>query len=195
MHLRGATAVATVLLASWALQGRAAGQHAAHHAVHSAAATASAQDAAAVPTEPGQSAFAAIAEIVEILTSDPLTDWSTVDIDALRRHLVDMNELTLNAAVETSLLPDGISFRVTGEGRTLRAITAMVPAHAAMLSAATAWQVEVETIDDGALMTVRAESPAERVKLEGLGFFGVMVTGAHHQAHHLQMARGGGHAH
>ena len=47
------------------------------------------------PTEAGQGAFAAIQEIVAILEADPDTDWSKVDIDALRQHLVDMNAVTL----------------------------------------------------------------------------------------------------
>ena len=37
-----------------------------------------------VPTQPGQEAFAAIQEIVAMLEADPRTDWSKVDIDALR---------------------------------------------------------------------------------------------------------------
>lgn len=57
--------------------------------------------AASQPTEPGQGAFAAIAEIVALLSADTSTDWSRVDITALREHLVDMNQLTLNADVET----------------------------------------------------------------------------------------------
>lgn len=40
------------------------------------------------PQETGQSAFAALAEIVTILQADPETDWERVDIDGLRRHLV-----------------------------------------------------------------------------------------------------------
>src|SRR5438046_3161300 len=46
--------------------------------------------AMSAPREPGQSAFAAIQEIVALLEADPGTDWTKVDIEALRRHLVDM---------------------------------------------------------------------------------------------------------
>ena len=52
-----------------------------------------------VATRAGQDAFAAIQEVVEILTADPKTDWSKVNIDALRQHLIDMNNVTLNAKV------------------------------------------------------------------------------------------------
>jgi hypothetical protein len=35
--------------------------------------------------------------IVQILDADPKTDWSKVDFEALRQHLIDMNEVTLKA--------------------------------------------------------------------------------------------------
>src|SRR5271167_2194275 len=50
-----------------------------------------------IPTMPGQDAFGAIQEIVQILQSDPKTDWSKVDLEALRQHLIDMNKVTLKA--------------------------------------------------------------------------------------------------
>jgi len=56
--------------------------------------------AASVPSEPGQAAFAAIQEIVGILEADPTTDWSKVNIEALRQHLIDMDNVTLRAEVK-----------------------------------------------------------------------------------------------
>ena len=50
-----------------------------------------------IATQAGQGAFAAIQEVVEILAADPKTDWSKVNIDALRQHLVDMDNVTLSA--------------------------------------------------------------------------------------------------
>ena len=50
--------------------------------------------ASTAPTMPGQDAFGAIQEIVGILDADPKTDWSKVDLEALRQHLIDMNEIT-----------------------------------------------------------------------------------------------------
>jgi len=54
---------------------------------------------AAAPTQPGQAAFGAMQEIVALLQADPTTDWSKVDIDALRQHLIDMDEVTIRAAI------------------------------------------------------------------------------------------------
>ncbi len=46
----------------------------------------------------GQDAFGAIQEIVQALQSDPKTEWSKVNIEALRQHLIDITiEVTLHA--------------------------------------------------------------------------------------------------
>jgi len=62
-------------------------------------ATASAGAQVTLPTQGGQAAFAAIQEIVRILDADPKTDWSRVNLEGLRRHLQDMDEVTMRAAV------------------------------------------------------------------------------------------------
>src|ERR1700745_3344731 len=82
------------------------------------------------PTMPGQDAFGAIQEIVQILDADPKTDWSKVDLDALRQHLIDMNEVTLRADAASKQIDGGLEIAVTGAGRTLVAIQRMVPAWA-----------------------------------------------------------------
>jgi hypothetical protein len=69
------------------------------------------------PTLSGQDAFGAIQEVVRILDADPNTDWSKVNISALREHLIDMNEVTLHAAAIERSLDNGIEIAVTGEGR------------------------------------------------------------------------------
>ena len=82
------------------------------------------------PTLPGQDAFGAIQEIVRILEADPKTDWSKVNLEALRQHLIDMNEVTLKADVAAKQIDGGLEFAVTGAGPTVGAIQRMVPAHA-----------------------------------------------------------------
>jgi hypothetical protein len=78
--------------------------------------------ATGVPTRPGQDAFGAIAEIVRLLDADPTIDWAKVDIERLRQHLIDMNEVVLKSAVKQSPIPGGLSMDITGTGRTERAI-------------------------------------------------------------------------
>src|SRR5690349_9456960 len=64
--------------------------------------------AGAVPTLPGQDAFGAVQEIVRLLEADPTTDWTKVRLGALREHLVDMNEVTLNAAAAETPIEGGL---------------------------------------------------------------------------------------
>jgi hypothetical protein len=186
--------VSTSVAAAFLFAGVAfAGMDASHdHAGHMMSMDGEAT-ASSLPGEPGQGAFAAIAEIVAMLSADPNTDWSHVDIDALRNHLVDMNEVTLNSDAVVTETDDSIVFRVTGSGRTIAAIQSMVPAHAAELTRTGTWEALGAPIENGATLTIAVTSPQEREKLKALGFYGVMATGAHHQQHHLWMATGRGH--
>jgi hypothetical protein len=68
--------------------------------------------------------------IVRLLEADPNTDWSKVDLEAPRQHLIDMNEVTLKANAAAKPVDGGLEIAVTGYGRTLAAIQRMVPAHA-----------------------------------------------------------------
>ncbi|GAB4522844.1 MAG: hypothetical protein Tsb0019_24740 [Roseibium sp.] len=143
-----------------------------------------------VPREPGQSAFAAIQEIVALLDADPGTDWSRVDIPALRRHLIDMSNVTLYAAVQSEPIDNGVRFMVTGEGAVRDSIRRMVVAHARTMNGVRGFQYEAEETRDGAVLTVHAANPSDVTMLTGLGFIGVMTLGAHHQGHHLAIASG-----
>src|SRR6266436_6057094 len=84
--------------------------------------------AATEPTMPGRDAFGAIQEVVRILDADPKTDWSKVDLEALRQHLIDMNEVTLKAEAAPKQINDGLEIAATGSGRTVVAIQRMIPA-------------------------------------------------------------------
>lgn len=144
----------------------------------------------ALPTSPGQEAFGAIQEIEEILEADPATDWSKVDLEALRRHLIDMNAVTLAAEVKAVPTDDGMRFVVSGAGPVADSIRRMVSAHAATMNGVGDWRFEATPTPEGADLTVHVP-PVDRAKLRGLGFIGVMARGMHHQEHHLMIARGG----
>jgi hypothetical protein len=145
--------------------------------------------AAGIPTLPGQDAFGAIQEIVQILQSDPKTDWSKVNIEALRQHLIDMNEVTLLAVATQRDVDNGIEIKVTGDGRTLDAIKRMVPAHVNELREL-GWNAKSDDLPNGVTLTVMASEKQPLTKLKALGFMGIMVQGSHHQHHHLMMAEG-----
>jgi hypothetical protein len=176
------TAVFLTLAAAAPAQ-EAGHSHARHGAMHGAA-------AAPAPREPGQAAFAAIAEIVVRLEADPATDWAKVDIDALRRHLVDMDNVTLRAAVAATPVANGVRYVVTGTGAVRESIRRMVPAHAMTMNGVDGIGFAAETHPEGAVLTVTAADAARLPMIRGLGFFGMMTRGMHHQQHHLGIATG-----
>jgi len=153
---------------------------------------------AQLPTLAGQDAYAAVAEVVRLLEADPATDWSKVNLEALRQHLIDMNEVTLRALARPTPVSGGAQFDVTGQGPTVGAIRRMLGAHAPMLDGMAAYRALSEEIPGGVRLTVRAERPgdgATETKIRGLGFIGLLTVGAHHAVHHLALARGESMAH
>jgi hypothetical protein len=142
------------------------------------------------PTEGGQSAFAAIAEIVAMLRADPKTDWSKVNIQALRDHLVDMDNVTLRSRVSTESTAGGAIFTVTGAGEVGPSVQRMALAHAPFLAEATGYSVDAKLLADGAQWRVTSTRPEDEAIIRALGFYGLLAIGAHHQPHHLAMARG-----
>jgi len=153
----------------------------------------------------GQDAFSAIRAVVSQLEADPNTDWSKINIEALQNHLIDMQELTINARVETEQVDGGAIYRVTGTDRTLEAIRNMVPMHASQMTSETSWTARAEEIRNGIEVTVTAETEDQVQKIRALGFIGFMVSGEHHDQHHMAIvgadmssmseAGGGGHSH
>ena len=145
------------------------------------------------PTSPGQDAFGAIAEVVRLLEADPGTDWSRVDLERLRQHLIVMNEVVLRSDVRSSPIPGGLAMEVTGASRTERAIRAMIAPHAVELDRMPEWSAGTQPIPGGLRLTVtarRAEDARTVARIRGLGFAGLLVQGGHHGPHHLAMAKG-----
>jgi len=108
--------------------------------------------AADVPSSSGQDTFAAISEIMRILDADVRTDWTKVDLERLRQHLIDMHEVVLRAQVTATPVEGGLAMDVTGHRRTADAIRAMVGPHAGELGLA----AKVEPIPGGVHLTVTA---------------------------------------
>jgi hypothetical protein len=142
-----------------------------------------------LPSQPGQAAFAAIQEIVQILEADPRTDWSKVDIELLRQHLIDMSNVTLRAHITSEPIDGGMRFIVSGDGEVRGSIRRMTSAHAVTMDGVNGWHFKTKGTEDGAIFEVRVP-PQDTAKLKALGFIGVMTRGMHHQEHHLMIARG-----
>src|SRR5579862_5251718 len=84
---------------------------------------------AALPAVPAQAAYAALGEVVRMLKADPNTDWSKVNLEALRQHFMDMDEVVLLADVTQVNVPGGLAMTITGTGRTAAAIKRMLQSH------------------------------------------------------------------
>lgn len=172
--------------------------HAAHEATMKACAAQGPETAPSTPTMPGQAAFGAIGEIVRMLENDPATDWSKVNIEALRQHLIDMDEVTLHSRVVQRSVRGGMAADVTGPAATAAAIRRMIPTHAKMFDASSEFDARTQRIPSGVRLTVTARDPADTAlvaRIRGLGFIGFLTEGDHHPRHHLAMARGDAEAH
>ena len=104
--------------------------------------------------------------------------------------LIDMNNVTLGAAVEAAEVVGGIRFSVSGEGPARESVRRMVMAHAATINGVDGWKFVAEPSDKGATLTVSPPDQASMAKLRALGFIGVMARGMHHQQHHWMLATG-----
>ena len=143
-----------------------------------------------VPTEPGQGAFGALQQIVQILEADPHTDWSKVNLDALRAHLIDMDRVTLDAHAAVHPIHGGNRITVTGTGRTLVAIQRLLPEEAMHLNGMHGWHLAATRVGDGVILTVTTGDPKQVAMIRGLGFAGILASGDFHPRHHLEIARG-----
>ena len=145
---------------------------------------------AMAPTEPGQGAFGALQQIVQILEADPHTDWSKVNLDALRTHLIDMDRVTLDAHAVVRHIAGGIRATVTGTGRTLVAIQRLLPEEAMHLNGMRGWHLAATRLRNGVILTVTTGDPKQVAMIRGLGFAGILASGDFHPRHHLEIARG-----
>lgn len=143
-------------------------------------------------TEPGNDAFGTIQEVIRVLEADPNTDWSKVNLEALRQHLIDMHNMTLNVTVLSQKPVDnGVEVLVApdsaGAGASLGRVFA---AHPAQLERETGWKMTVRKKDGKYDIVVTTQNLSEVAKVRGLGYIGILATGAHHQLHHWAMATG-----
>ena len=146
---------------------------------------------ALVPLNSGQAAFGAVQEIVQILEADPNTDWSKVNLAALRDHFIDMDEVMLRAIIKEEPIESGLRVEVSGTGRTLVAIQKIVPAHVEALGKFPGWNARCETAADGVVLTVTSTNSTQVARIRGLGFIGLLASESHHGVHHLALAKRG----
>lgn len=149
-------------------------------------------------TSPGQAAFGAIRDVVRVLEADPATDWSKVNLEALRQHLIDMDDVTMRSEVVQQPIAGGLQMDITGAGRTAGAIRRMLASHAAMLDGSAQYRASASEIPNGMRLTVTSKNPGDAkavARIRGLGFAGLLTEGDHHASHHIALARGDAMAH
>jgi hypothetical protein len=142
---------------------------------------------------PGQAAFATIQDVVKKLKADPNTDWSKVNIEALRQHLIDMDNVMLRAKVRQAPADGGMSLDITGTGDVVSSIRRMGGMHVMALTEEGAYVARSSNIPGGIRLVVTVKDPKDAkavTMLRALGFAGTFTEGDHHAMHHMMIARG-----
>jgi len=143
-------------------------------------------------TEPGNDAFGTIQEVIAKLNKNPNTDWKQVNLEALRQHLLDMNDMTFNVEV-ISQKPIHNGLEAIVKPTTPRATIALekiFKAHPYWIKKEAGWTMHVKKNNDQYILTTTSENPKDTDKIRGLGYIGLMAYGTHHQSHHWAMATG-----
>lgn len=143
-------------------------------------------------SQPGNAAFGAIQEVIAVLEADPATDWSRVNLEALRQHLVDMDNVTLNVEV-TSQEAISKGVRVSVRPTTTAAaqsLTRLLTAHGPQLQHERGWKLSSVKYQDGLRIDITTDDETEVTKVRAFGYIGMLAAGAHHAVHHWAMASG-----
>jgi len=143
-------------------------------------------------TMPGNDVFGTIQEVVQKLEADPKTDWSKVDLEALRQHLLDMKAFTEEVEVISNKpIENGIEIQVRPEtDRSAGALKRLFSMHPAMLKMEKGWDMKAKQTGDQWTITCTTKVNSEIEEIRALGYIGLLVEGTHHQLHHWMIATG-----
>ncbi len=144
-------------------------------------------------TEAGNDIFGTIQEVIANLNANTDTDWDKVNIEALKEHLLDMRDMTVNVEViSQNRIKNGSEILIMPTNkRSIQAMKRVLSAHPAQLKKEINWQMRVQKQGNKYLLTTTTDKTAEVNKIVGLGYIGLMAYGNHHQPHHWLMATGG----
>ena len=144
-------------------------------------------------TEPGNDAFGTIQEVVRKLRENPHTDWSRVDLEALRQHLVDMDSFTKHVSeISKRNIKSGVELEVRADSEAAsQSLARALSAHPRMIKDEFGWDITVSGKGPVYQMRVTSPRPQDVEQIRGLGYIGIMALGQHHQMHHWIIATGG----
>ncbi|MEQ1359223.1 hypothetical protein ABLW26_23350, partial [Salmonella enterica] len=77
-----------------------------------------------------------------------------VNIEALRQHLIDMDNVTLRADVKSEPVEVGMRFSVIGADSVRGSVRRMIGAHVATMNGVDGWMYSAVESETGATMTV-----------------------------------------
>lgn len=143
-------------------------------------------------TMPGNEIFGTIQEVVQKLEADPKTDWSKVDLEALRKHLLDMKAFTEEVEViSKKSIEKGVKIEVHAQTkRAAIALKHLFSMHPRMLKMEKGWDMEAAQNGDQWTITCTTPKISEVEEIRALGYIGLLTEGAHHQLHHWMIATG-----
>lgn len=142
--------------------------------------------------EAGNALFGTIQEAIKQLDANPNTDWSKVDLEGLRQHLIDMENFATHVDVVSSKdIEKGtiVVVKPTTDAAKVSLIRALA-AHPGMLKQESGWDMTAKADGDTFILTIETAKPEEVTRLRALGYIGVMALGNHHQVHHWGMVSG-----
>jgi hypothetical protein len=159
---------------------------------HAAMMKASKSAPSALLIEAGNDAFGTVQEVVRLLSNDPDTDWSKVNLEALRLHLLDMEDMVSNVKVlsQTPIDYGMVAVVKPTTNRASEALKRIFMAHPQMLKSESGFDMKVGFDYGQYTLTTTTSNPADVDKIRGLGYIGLMAFGSHHQAHHVSIAKG-----
>jgi hypothetical protein len=148
--------------------------------------------ATAVLTEAGNDIFGTIQEVILKLNNDPNTDWSKVNVEALRQHLLDMHDMVINVdVISLKAIPNGLKCIIKPTtNRAISALKRVLQSHPAQLKHETGWSMKISVDNDKYILTTTSQDPKDVQKIIGLSYIGLMASGSHHQTHHFDIAAG-----
>lgn len=171
----------TVLLILIGITGTVNGQHEMHH-----------NDSDTPLTEPGNDIFGTIQEVVQKLEANPDTDWSQVNLEALRQHLLDMKAFTEEVEVISKReIENGVEITVRpNTDRAGQALGRLFKMHPTMIKKEKGWDMQATQSEGDWIITCTTDTASEVAKIRALGYIGLLAEGAHHQRHHWMIATG-----
>ena len=144
--------------------------------------------------EAGNDAYGTIQEVMYKLQADKNTDWSKVNLEALRLHLIDMYDMTFSVnVIEQTNIKNGLFVRVMPTtSRSSIALKKIFSAHSGVLEKESGFKMDINYDKEFDVYSINiTTNDKDRVaELRGLGYIGLMAYGKHHQPHHWAIATG-----